>query len=94
MNNITLSHLKKLVRFVYNDKDKCYHLLDEYIINPTIDNMKNIKDSFIDMNKSFNNNFAYSVLNINDKPCHEIYTGTRICQRVKRKYNLNPSLIC
>ena len=55
MNN----HLKKLVRFVYNDKDECYHFIDEYIINPSKDNIKSIKDSFIKMNKSFNNDFAY-----------------------------------
>ena len=91
MNN----HLKKLVRFVYNDKDECYHFIDEYIINPSKENMKTIKDSFIRMNKSFNNDFAYSILNVTDKPCQEIYTGMRICDRAKRKqYNLNPSLLC
>ena len=91
MNN----HLKKLVRFVYNDKDECYHFNDEYIINPSKENMKSIKDSFIRMNKSFNNGFAYSILNVTDKPCQEIYTGMRVYDRAKRKrYNLNPSLLC
>lgn len=65
MNN----NLKKLVRFVYNDKDKCYHFIDGHIINPSIDNIKSIKDRFIKMNKSFNNDFAYSILNMTDKPC-------------------------
>lgn len=77
MNN---NNFKRLVRFVYNDKDKCYHLDENHIIDVTRYPMEKIKNDFIKLNKLHKNIFAFSLMNLNDIPKKAIFTGLRICE--------------
>lgn len=95
-NKFSKNNLKRLVSFVYNESDKCYHLISNVIIDMCPHTIKEINDDFTRRNKLFNNDFAYSILDIKDTPLREIYTGMRLRDRIRQpqRLNYNPSLRC
>lgn len=74
------TNLKKLIRFIYSDKDKCYHLDKNHIIDMTRYPIEKINNDFIKLNKLHKNNFAFSLINLNDIPKKAIFTGSRLCE--------------
>ena len=78
------NNLKRLAKYHYDDDDKCYHLVENFIVDLNLTPIQSIYDEFIRLNKN-SNDFAFSLMGIYDIPKKRIYSKTRVCDR-KDKY--------
>lgn len=95
-NKFSKNNLKRLVRYVYDASDKCYHLISNVVISMSPRVLEEINAQHVHQNEA-NNDVAYSILDFKDKPLRTIYTGMSIRDRmrqVQQRLNYNPSLRC
>ena len=70
---------KRLAEFKYNAKDKCYDLVKNFKFNSKVISIDRIKESFINKNKKFNNDYAYMILDADRIPTKCIPVPCKIC---------------
>lgn len=70
---------KRLAEFKYNAKDKCYDLVKNFKFNSKAISIDRIKESFINKNKKFNNDYAYMILDADQYPLRCIPVPCKIC---------------
>lgn len=70
---------KRLTEFRYNAKEKCYNLVKNFKFNSKDISIDHIKESFINKNKKFNNDYAYMILDADQIPMRCIPVPCKIC---------------
>lgn len=70
---------KRLAEFKYNAKDKCYNLVENFKFNSKAISIDRIKESFINKNKKFNNDYTYMILDADQIPMKCIPVPCKIC---------------
>ena len=60
-------------------KDKCYNLVENFKFNNKAISIDHIKESFINKNKKFNNDYAYMILDADQVPMKCIPVPCKIC---------------
>lgn len=70
---------KRLAEFRYNAKEKYYNLVKNFKFNSKDISIDRIKESFINKNKKFNNDYAYMILDADQIPMRCIPVPCKIC---------------